>query len=160
MGGYDGEHYSPWALGPYYLAMLDDQVIPELHRQFGQRRNRSVPRIWWAQDGAPAHRGVAVGDRLQEVFPNRVIGMGHAVEWPPRSPALTPCDFCLWGCLKQVFMPGPPRNLDELEARIRDELEAMRRTRIVRRAVLDMTKRAQTCLRLDGRQVEGRSARE
>ena len=80
------------------------------------------------------------------MFTNRVIGMGHAVEWPPRYPDLTPCDFCFWGYLKQVFMPGPPRNLDELEARICDELGALRRTWIVCRAVLDMTKRAQTCL--------------
>ena len=112
--------------------MLNDQVFPKPHRMIGQGRNMSVPRVWWAQEGAPAHKGVAVRDRLQEVFPHRVIGMGHAVEWPPRSPDFTPCEFCLWGYLKQkVFMPGPPRNLDKLETRIRDEVRAMRRTRIV-----------------------------
>ena len=56
---------------------------------------------WWAQDGAPAHRLLQVRDRLNEVFGNdRVIGLGHNVEWPARSPDLTPCDFFMWGYLK------------------------------------------------------------
>ena len=144
-----------------YLAMLNDEVIPELLRMFGHGRNGSVRRVWWAQDGAPAHRSAAVRDRLQEVFPDRVIGMGHAVEWPPRSPDLTPCDFCLWGYLKQrVFLPGPPRTIAELEERIRVEVRSLRRTRIVRRGVHHMAVRAQRCIQLDGHQVEGRSARE
>ena len=38
----------------------------------------------WAQDGAPAHRLVAVRDRLNEVFgQNRVIALQYNVEWPP-----------------------------------------------------------------------------
>jgi len=29
--------------------------------------------------------------------------------WPPRSPDLTPCDFFLWGCIKdRVFVPPLP----------------------------------------------------
>ena len=49
---------------------------------------------WWAQDDVPAHRLIKVRDRLNDVFGNnRIIGLGHDVEWPPRSPDLTPCDF-------------------------------------------------------------------
>ena len=143
-----------------YLDMINTVVIPELHRLYGQGRHGSVPRVWWCQDGAPAHRAVRVRDRLQEAFPGRVIGMGHPVEWPARSPDLTPLDFCLWGYLKQrVFHIPPPRDLEDMKTRIRNELRALRRTRIVRRAVLHMAERAQTCLNLDGHQVEGRSAR-
>jgi hypothetical protein len=47
--------------------------------------------LWWAQDGTPAHHLIAVCDRLDDVFGhNRVIGLGHNVEWTPRSPDLTP----------------------------------------------------------------------
>ena len=51
------------------------------------------------EDGAPAHRSVAVRDRLREVFGNRIIALNHNNEWPPRSPDLTPCDFFLLGHL-------------------------------------------------------------
>ena len=48
-----------------------------------------------------------VRNRLREVFGNRIIGLGHAVEWPPRSPDQTPCDF-LWGYLKNNVYETPP----------------------------------------------------
>jgi len=39
--------------------------------------------------------------------------------WPPRSPDLTPCDFFLWGYLKErVYVPPLPADLDELTNRI------------------------------------------
>jgi hypothetical protein len=39
--------------------------------------------------------------------------------WPPRSPDLTPCDFFLWGYIKDnVYVPPLPTTLDELTERI------------------------------------------
>ena len=41
---------------------------------------------------------------LDEEFPGRWIGRRGPVEWPARSPDLTPPDFFLWGVLKpRVF---------------------------------------------------------
>ena len=35
--------------------------------------------------------------------------------WPPRSPDITPCDFFLWGFVKDtVFVPPVPANLQKL----------------------------------------------
>jgi hypothetical protein len=34
---------------------------------------------------------------LNDTFLNRWIGRGSTINWPPRSPGLTPLDFCLWG---------------------------------------------------------------
>ena len=35
--------------------------------------------------------------------------------WPPRSPDMTPCDFFLWGYVKErVYVPPLPTDLDEL----------------------------------------------
>ena len=41
-------------------------------------------------------------ERLVEVFQNgsHIIGLGHGIEWLPQSPDLTPCDYFLWGYLK------------------------------------------------------------
>jgi len=38
--------------------------------------------------------------------------------WPPRSPDLTPCEFFLWGFLKEaVCVPSLPTNLDDIKIR-------------------------------------------
>ena len=39
--------------------------------------------------------------------------------WPPSSPDLTPCDFFLWGFVKDaVYVPIVPTNLNDLRNRI------------------------------------------
>jgi hypothetical protein len=37
---------------------------------------------------------------LNDTFFNRWIGRGSTINWPPRSPDLTPLDFCLWAWIK------------------------------------------------------------
>ena len=156
-------------LGPYffhqnvtglaYLNMLNEFVLPQLAVHFGNQHWEDMFRgLWWAQDGAPAHRLIAVRDRLNAVFGNnRIIGLGHDVEWPPRSPDLTPCDFFMWGYLKdKVFSTGPPENIDVLRQRISDEFDALRRQPdFIRRAVRHMHKRAVLCVERNGGHVEG-----
>ena len=64
--------------------------------------------LWWGQDGTPAHRFNPARDILNDMFGHRVIGMGHNIDWPARSPDLTPCDFFLWGHLKSKMFTTPP----------------------------------------------------
>ena len=74
---------------------------------------------------APALRLIEVRDRLNEVFgENRVIALQHNVEWPPCSPDLTPCDFFLWGYLKNKVFTTPSENIDDLRQRIIEEFSA------------------------------------
>lgn len=156
-------------IGPYffpgnvnaraYIQVINDELVPALTRRFGLQGNGAIRRVWFVQDGAPAHTARLTHDRLQQLFPGRVVGKGHPVEWPPRSPDLTPCDFFLWGYLKAiVYAPGPPANLQILQRRITAAVTALRRERTTRRAVQDMRVRAQRCIRLQGAQVEGRAA--
>ena len=116
--------------------------------------------LWWAQDGAPAHRLIAVRDRLNAVFGNnRVIGLGHNVEWPPRSPDLTPCDFFLWGYIKDKVFSSPPRDIDELRQKIIREFNTLReQPAFVSRAVRDMHRRTMLCVAREGGHVEGHGA--
>lgn len=44
-------------------------------------------------DGAPAHYASIVRDWLDENVPGRLIGGRGALDWPARSPDLTPADF-------------------------------------------------------------------
>ena len=90
-----------------YLDMLNNNVVTILLQHYEVQVNRAFQRVWWAQDGAPAHRRIIVHDWLQELFRNRVIAFGQPREWPPRSPDLTPCDFFCGGisnhtCIKHL----------------------------------------------------------
>src|SRR5271168_2410539 len=84
------------------------------------------------QDGAPPHYKLEVRRWLNERFPGRWIGrLGSArvptpIVWPANSPDLTPCDFFLWGFIKEgVYRRGVPRDLAELERRIRYEFNSL-----------------------------------
>lgn len=52
-------------------------------------------RMWFQQDGAPAHRSRIVQRFLHRRYPLRWIGISSHVEWCPRSPDLTSLDFFL-----------------------------------------------------------------
>jgi hypothetical protein len=52
------------------------------------------------QDGAPTHYTSDVRDWLDEIFPARWIARWGAIDWPDRSPDLSPGDFSLWGIAK------------------------------------------------------------
>ena len=46
--------------------------------------------------------------------------------WPPRSPGATPCDFFLWGYVKdQVYVPPLPATIPELKVLIRTAIETI-----------------------------------
>ena len=58
--------------------------------------------MYFQRDGAPPHYTRHVRDYLNESFPNRWLGLGGPVAWPPRSPDLTPLDYYLWGHMKTL----------------------------------------------------------
>ena len=57
---------------------------------------------------------------LQQCWIGRAAkGDNHLLPWPPRSLDLTPCDFFLWGFVKDsVYVPPLPKSLKELRDRI------------------------------------------
>ncbi|GBN71924.1 hypothetical protein AVEN_250459-1 [Araneus ventricosus] len=68
------------------------------------------------QDGAPPHIATAVKQLLNLHFGNdRIISRHFPTAWPPRSPDLNPCNFWLWGYLKDVLCGVPNANLTELK---------------------------------------------
>ena len=87
---------------------------------------------------------------------NRVIGVGHNVEWPPRSRDLTPCDFFLLEYVKDKVFSTPPHDINELRQRIVDEFNALRQhPALISRAVRDMHRRTMLCVARNGDHVEG-----
>ncbi|PNF34292.1 hypothetical protein B7P43_G16385 [Cryptotermes secundus] len=78
---------TPYHSRLYYLKLLRESVIPELQRR------ENFDELWWQQDGAPPHFANIVRAFLHQVFPQRWIGGRGPVEWPARSPDITPPDF-------------------------------------------------------------------
>ena len=82
--------------------------------------------------------------------------MGHTIEWPARSPDLTPCDFFLWGYLKQQVYKTPVRDVNDLRQRIIDNMNTLRGDQQkLQNAIQGMRNRAQKCIQNNGRHVEG-----
>ena len=75
---------------------------------------------WFQQDGATPHTANESIDLVKSVFGNRTVGRRLAVNWPPRSPDLTPLDFFLWGNLKErVFKDVKATTIRGLKDRIK-----------------------------------------
>ena len=70
------------------------------------------------QDGTTPHYARIVRAWLNETFPERWIGRRGPIEWPARSPDLTPADFFMWGFLKDKVYARNPRNIEELKTAI------------------------------------------
>ncbi|KYN16168.1 hypothetical protein ALC57_11579, partial [Trachymyrmex cornetzi] len=68
-------------------------------------------------DGAPCHFGLIVRNLLNNIFPGRWIGRRGPIEWPPRSPDLTPLDNFYWGFLKNKVYETKPTDIDKLKER-------------------------------------------
>lgn len=96
-----------------YLSMLQHHLVPEL------RHHRLLRSAVFMQDGAPPHIGKQVKKFLVTRFsPTKVISRNFDIPWPARSPDLNPCDFWLWGALKDAVYQTTPTTMDELKMRI------------------------------------------
>jgi hypothetical protein len=114
-------------------------------------------RLWWAQDSAPAHQLIAVRERHSEIFADRVIALHLPIEWPPRSPNLTPCDYFLWGVRYTLSLRYPPQDINDLRQRIQNEANVLRENpELIRRVVLYMRQlqRTNLCELRNGGHVE------
>lgn len=146
-------------IGPFFI---DGNLNAEMYEQL--LRTEIVPAIrafkgddfvhtWFQQDGAPPHFGVDVRRYLNEVFTERWIGRRGTIEWPPRSPDLTPLDYFLWGYLKERVYRNNPQTLDELRHNIIDEIHAIPRE-VIQRATQSFYNRIGYCQEVHGGHFE------
>jgi len=132
-----------------YTSLLRDHMFPQL------RRKRKINNVIFQHDGAPPHFSIQARDFLGTQLPEtRVIGRGFGIPWPPRSPDLSPLDYYLWGTLKQrVFHAFRPSNLNELKAKISEEIEAISADELAR-AVQNMVSRCEVVVEQNGGSIE------
>jgi len=87
--------FSDRMTGQNYLDFLQN----ELSKQLEDVPLATRIAMYFQHDGAPSHYTRHVMQHLNYTFPNRWIGRGSTINWPPRSPDLTQLDFCLWGLM-------------------------------------------------------------
>lgn len=109
--------------------------------------------MWYHHDGAPAHNSHLAREVLSEIFPNRFIGPGGTVLWPPRSPDLNPLDFFLWGHLKNYVYFEPLNTIEELEARVHEAVATVT-PEMLTDVQRNMARRARVCIQNDGGHFE------
>jgi hypothetical protein len=86
--------------GRSYLCFLQEFLLPRLDAlPFSERCS-----MWLQHDGAPPHNALCARNFLDDKFPSRWIGRGGPIEWPPRSPDLSPLDFFSGVTLKGKYI--------------------------------------------------------
>ena len=106
--------------------------------------------LHFQQDGAPPHYHLDVRAHLNAILPGRWIRRASHNDsllllWPPRSPDLTPCDFFLWGYIKDhVYVPPMPRDLPKLRQRIIEAVAAIDR-QMLQRVLRELDYRTDIC---------------
>jgi hypothetical protein len=148
-----GPYFFPSTVtGDTYRGVISECFIPDLLERVG-----SVAGVWFQQDGAPAHTARDTKEFLKSQFETRVISHEFLHEWPPRSPDLTPCDFYLWGRVKEkVFQGGHFESVAAMQQAIVDAFVTIRSGEMnhVRRAVLSVKDRMELCVSTNGAQLQ------
>jgi len=121
--------------------------VPEMNE-------RELESGYFQQDGAPAHTARNTAPFLQAYFANRIISksskyLESSIDWPPRSPDLTPPDFFLWGHLKDHVYANNPKTLDQLKINIDYEIKNISTESLIRTSN-NMIRRVGLCLDQNG----------
>lgn len=147
-------------IGPYFFdANVNQHNYLEMLSNFFWDGLSELPlayrqRMYFQQDGCPAHRSRIVAAWLNQKFENNWIGWNGPVLWPPRSPDLTILDFYLWGRLKQlVYMDNVPNNVEVLKNRIRDAVASLTLEEI-RNSYKELRLRVELCAERGGDLIE------
>jgi hypothetical protein len=108
--------------GDSFMDMLENWLLPQMNINYDDyilQLDTANPNV---------HTNVRV--LLNRVLPHRWIGRAangdNLLAWPPRSPDLTPCDFFLWGSVKDSVHVSPfPTPIQELRDWITHALQAI-----------------------------------
>ena len=83
----------------------------------------------------------------------KLISRFGDVEWPPRSPDLSPPDYFLWAYLKDRVYVNRPRSIEKLKNNIRTEIQAIS-SEILGKVVNGILDIAQECVACCGGHVK------
>ena len=106
---------------------------------------------FYKQDGATEYTSRFSMSYVHEAFgEERTVSTGL---WPPRSPDLSTCDFCLWDNLKGKVHSNNPKTVKELKTNICNAIAEITSNELANVAG-NMLKRAELCIQVHGQQFE------
>ena len=132
-----------------YAEFLENHLDGLLHHLPQNVRDR----LWWQQDGAPAHTASVVREILNQRFTGRWIGLHGPVVFPPRSPDLTPLDFFLWGTIRNKVYLTPPTTQEDMQERIVAACRATTR-QTLEKVRANLRRRIDPCIEREGGHFE------
>jgi len=133
--------------GESYVEMLKDNFQPAIADLY------DLDDFWYQHDGAPAHYSRIACEYLDEMFPDRWIGRRGPIEWPPRSPDLSPPDFFAWGVVKDAVYSKKPTSIDQLQNEIVDAFQQIS-TDLCKKVCRSVESRLHKCIQADGWRFE------
>lgn len=146
-------------VGPHFFdgtltgAVYNDFLINTLPALLMELPIQIRQNMWLLQDGAPPHFALNVRATLNQQFPERWIGRGANVPYPPRSPDLTCMDYYLWGRIKNMVYTEKPTTRHDMMDRIRNAVQIISGDEILR-AVVSFENRIEKCIENEGRIFE------
>lgn len=130
--------------GERYLDMLQTFFFPQVQQQRD---------FLFQQDGAPPHYARCVREWLDINFHGRWIGRRGPIDWPARSPDLSPMDFFVWGVLKDMVYKEKPRTIPDLRRLINDKFATID-VEVCQKVCRSVASRLHSCVEHDGEQFE------
>ncbi len=98
-----------------YQNMIENYFVPELRNKVGNNFDEQI----FMQDGASPHTAKKTMELLEKFFGEKIISNKSVDFWPPYSPDLNPCDYFLWGFLKDRVFSENIGNISLLKERIK-----------------------------------------
>lgn len=137
--------------GNRHLEILEN-IIPQLIDEIPLA---SLNRIYYQQDGAPAHNAQVVRPFLEEHFGDHLITTNGPIRWPPRSPDLSILDFFLWGYLQNKIYTVQFERIEDLRGAVEREFRALQaQPLIILNSLRRIKKNCEMCIRQQGHQFE------
>lgn len=116
--------------GHSYKMMLIHKVMPEL-QAIAESENVDMDEVHFMQDGAPTHCTNENLAYLRKKFGSRIISRRCPINWPRRSPDLTPLDFAFWAILKNRVYATDSSSKEELWLKIQNECKKLEKENII-----------------------------
>lgn len=113
----------------------------------------NIERVYFQQDGAPAHNAIIVSEFLVQTFGPRYIGTRGPVPWPPRSPDLSILDFFLWAFLKDKIYQEHNNTVNELRHSIAEAFRQISAPHMIN-ALNHLRRRCELCIQHNGQNFE------
>lgn len=135
--------------GAKYHTVLQEEIVPLLEQR------GDFNSLWFQQDGAPPHYATVVRNYLNETFPGRWLGRRGSVDWPARSPDLTPMDYFFWGMAKDYVYKERLPDIDSMKRKITDFFNYINNSpELCETVCRSVAHRLEQCIDADGMQFE------